>query len=835
MRLQLTGYQTEAAADVVSSLQDAFDKFEQKQKLTAISLSAPTGAGKTVIATSVIEGLLTGTDIFEPDPDLTVLWVTDDPSLNEQTKRKMLTASDRIQPAQLVTVDPTLDQRELDLGRIYFVHIQQLGRGATNYVKVGNKRKYSLWTTIGNTIAHRGTHFLLIVDEAHKGTRRKAGGGKSITTQLIDGAGGTFPPTPVLLGISATPERFVEAITATGQRTLDPVVVKPEDVRESGLLKDKIRIRHPQEDRPADSTLLEMSVRDLKGFHDLWQEYSKDQDEPTVTPVLVIQVRPKISDGDLGSILDTLKAGWNVLDEKAIGHSFQDHTAISLGSRTIRYVAPQDIQDDPYLRVVIFKEALTTGWDCPRAEVMVSFRTAQDYTYIAQLIGRMVRTPLARRIATNDVLNTVSLYLPYYKEAQVTQVVAGLETDDSQLTSEIEIEGVNCGRNPKVGQDVWDLLAELPTYTRPGKYHRNEVARLNALAALLTGTHLDEDAIDTARKHLIDTLDREAVRLGPTLDQSVADLEQLQYEVIDVDLGTRKTTSATEFVDVNSRNIDDLFRRAKRLLGDATAKWYWDALLDEDDTMDADEAKLRVAALGFDSSVVTAVELSAEGLIDAWRGIHNSEISRLPDAKRDLFYAIWQQAKVPQQVTLILPQYVTSADKRVRKKGDEIVVEDVARYDWHIYANGRKRFPTPLGPWEREVLEAELQLPSLAGWYRNPVGGSAAIAVPYDQSGIARTLYPDLLFFHNVKGDIVVDMVDPHNPALADAGPKWRGLAAYSEKHGQQFRRIAAVIKDSEESLLSVDLKNANVARALEKAGNETDIRKLFARYGGIY
>ena len=59
--------------------------------------------------------------------------------------------------------------------------------------------------------------------------------------------------------------------------------------------------------------------------------------------------------------------------------------------------------------MVLFKEALTTGWDCPRAEVMLSFRSAQDYTYIAQLIGRMVRTPLARRIATDDVLNTLSL------------------------------------------------------------------------------------------------------------------------------------------------------------------------------------------------------------------------------------------------------------------------------------------------------------------------------------------------------------------------------------------------------------------------------------------
>ena len=38
---------------------------------------------------------------------------------------------------------------------------------------------------------------------------------------------------------------------------------------------------------------------------------------------------------------------------------------------------------------------------CPRAETMMSFRRAEDYTYIAQLLGRVIRTPLARRVATN--------------------------------------------------------------------------------------------------------------------------------------------------------------------------------------------------------------------------------------------------------------------------------------------------------------------------------------------------------------------------------------------------------------------------------------------------
>ena len=50
---------------------------------------------------------------------------------------------------------------------------------------------------------------------------------------------------------------------------------------------------------------------------------------------------------------------------------------------------------------------------------MMSFRSATDYTYIAQLLGRMIRTPLARRIMEDAELNNVSLFLPFYNAETV--------------------------------------------------------------------------------------------------------------------------------------------------------------------------------------------------------------------------------------------------------------------------------------------------------------------------------------------------------------------------------------------------------------------------------
>jgi len=820
MKFQLTGYQTDATADVVSAIEEGLGRYAKNSKLTAVALAAPTGAGKTVIATAAIEKLLFGDEFVEPRPGLTVLWVTDDPSLNQQTKNKMLLSSSQIKPGQLVTVDPSLDQRTLDPGRVYFCHIQQLGKGATNYVKTGNKRQYSLWDTIGTTIRERPTDFLLIIDEAHHGARAKVGGGKTITSQLMDGAGGNFPPSPVVLGISATPTRFIDAISKAGQRTLEPITVDPQAVRESGLLKDKLLIRHPAETQPGDSTLLELAVEDLKFMDKLWSKYSVEQNEPQVAPVLVIQVKAKVTNAELATHLDTLASAWSALDGKAIAHAFQEHATLNLGTRSIRYVAPQDIQDDPHLRVVLFKEALTTGWDCPRAEVMLSFRSAQDYTYIAQLIGRMVRTPLARRIATDDVLNSVSLYLPHYDDEQVKTVIEGLQSDETNITATIETDSIVCGRNPKVSKTVWDVVLGLPTYTRPGKHHRNEVARLNALAALLVGNDLDSKAIETARNHLVGTLGVEAKRLGSDLLDKVTDFEKLEYQTQAVNLLTGEVEKTTSMATINAKNIEDLFRRARRSLGDAAAKWYWDHLCDEG--LDPDEAKLHVAALTDDASVPKALESASKQLIDTWRIKYNGAIAELPDAKRALFFNIWQQSRVPEQVTMLMPSQITASEV-----GD--------RWAMHLYSNGGNKFPAALTGWEHQVLKSELEKPSLVGWYRNPTGGLSALAVPYTQSGVARTMYPDFIFFHEVAGEIVVDIVDPHRPDAADTGSKWTGLAFYASNHANMFRRVSAVIQGPDKKLMSLDLKNPDVGDALSKASNETDIRKIFATFGGDY
>ena len=97
MKFTLKDYQEDAVRDVLANLADAREDFHRaRPRRSAFSLSAVTGAGKTVMAAAVIEALFNGNEDFDfaADPGAVVLWFTSDPSLNEQTRFRILQATD---------------------------------------------------------------------------------------------------------------------------------------------------------------------------------------------------------------------------------------------------------------------------------------------------------------------------------------------------------------------------------------------------------------------------------------------------------------------------------------------------------------------------------------------------------------------------------------------------------------------------------------------------------------------------------------------------------------------------------------------------------------------
>src|SRR5690349_2803078 len=92
MKLLLKEFQEEAVNKLVKHLRGAA-KDSLSGDRQAVGLSSTTGSGKTVMLTRAIELVLQGDDENAPLADATFLWVTDQPELNLQTRKKMLATS----------------------------------------------------------------------------------------------------------------------------------------------------------------------------------------------------------------------------------------------------------------------------------------------------------------------------------------------------------------------------------------------------------------------------------------------------------------------------------------------------------------------------------------------------------------------------------------------------------------------------------------------------------------------------------------------------------------------------------------------------------------------
>lgn len=436
MKAELFPFQKRALSRLRLMVGEAINGYERTHSNQVVSFTAPTGAGKTIIMASLIEEIFFGDVDYEEQPEAIFVWLSDSPQLNEQSKDKIDLKADRIQLGQCVTItDASFDQEVLDDGYIYFLNTQKLGTNS-NLTKHGDGRQYTIWETLANTAREKSDRLYVIIDEAHRGMQgRDAGKATTIMQKFLKGSQRDgLDPMPVVIGMSATIARF-NALISGIVATTHPVVVTTDEVRASGLLKDRIVISYPEESATnRDMAVLQAAADEWKNKWEHWYQYCYEQHYAYVNPILVIQVQNStgennISATDLNDCVQKVEERCNVrFQEGEVVHTFgQTSSVLNINGLNVPYVEPSAIAEEKRIKVVFFKESLSTGWDCPRAETMMSFRRATDATYIAQLLGRMIRTPMQSHIQVDDTLNDVHLYLPYFDAATVKDVVKALQ------------------------------------------------------------------------------------------------------------------------------------------------------------------------------------------------------------------------------------------------------------------------------------------------------------------------------------------------------------------------------------------------------------------------
>ena len=793
----------------------------------AIVLSSPTGSGKTITLAALLECIVRGTEEYEANSQATFLWVSDSPELNVQSLDKIFRASDAFPLHRLIMVDASFDQERFSPGYVYFINTSKLGKEKLLTVQ-GDKRTHTFWQTVANTSKESPGDLFVIIDEAHRGmgmSIQERNRAQTIVQKFILGSeDDKMPPVPIILGISATPQRFDELLGTT-DRSKNALKITPEDVRDSGLLKELILVQMPGKDTPGDLTLLEQATRRWVDFGKQWEEYSKSQKlEEAVKPVLVIQVEDGsesvLTRTNLPEAIRVIERSAGPLDDVNIAHCFQEDNIVEAGGRQIRKVEASRIQDDANVLIIFFKKSLTTGWDCPRAEVMMSFRKAKDHTLIAQLVGRMIRTPLSRRIEGNEVLNTVELFLPHYDNVALDQTLNELRNPDAETGLGTRAEaGRDMATYPCAAAmgDVLNFVESLPSYSVGRVSELHPVKRLMRLASRLTlEDEIDPLALDEARDTCVNVLieaKKRLIKKDPKFADRVSEAGELEIVTFAVRVGNLSSSKyGTTKVPLTPENVEDVFDQCGRVIGSGEGihKEFWKRLYNPTDPL---RPKLELyEVLREPTTMQQLTSVATEKFRELYKR-NKTKIAVSPSSQQEPYNRLLGAGKAPEVVFRKMPSEI------LVRKGKNI-------WRQHLYADSDGGFSIDLNSWEKAVIDEEMKRKDFICWLRNIDRKEWAIAVPYDDRGI-KPFYPDFVIIRREGKSFVADLIDPHNSKLDDTWSKAKGLAEYADKHGNQFGRLEIIIVEGG-ILKRMDVNDPLIRKKAKKFQSNNDVDALF-------
>lgn len=856
MQVTLKDYQDEAARKILETLSHCAADYRSRKARKAFALSSTTGSGKTVIAAAVIESLLHGSTEFdvEADPGAVVLWISKDKSLNEQSRSRIMQVADRIPVGDLVMLDKDFGGDRLEKGTVYFINPAKLGSKGL-FTRRTDERPHTFWDILGNTINDPHLMLYVILDEAHEGmrTNTKTEDGEDVQTvvQRIINGNGSHPPVPVVLGISATVDRFNEAMARITDRGTEPnVVIDPVRVQDSGLLKNTLVLDIPDEDGDFLTSMLRDATEEFVAVSKQWKQYGEAEGlEDPVLPLMVVQIPNKESgaagldqeDRTIKSALDVIRANYPDYKDDCVAHVIGDRKGdIEIGDYTISHIQPQDVQDATHIRILIAKDAVSTGWDCPRAEILYSMRKSdkENRTYIAQLLGRMVRTPLARS-TSDDRLNSSSCFLPRFDgpaAKSIAEEIMGIKEGASGGSgstggTKVIFRPVDLVWNDQIedgySDKVKDALTNLPSYAKPSIAPKPIRRALSAAVALAT-----DDLVAGANKSLLDDL---CGVLAGAMTQYKDDVDQIAKDIMDADVKRFTASHGDEHAQedqitrqADENTVKEAFGSTSRAFTSSVAKAYLKRLYEAAIAAHGIEADLveiqsRVAALSRitrngEPVVVKALEDAADKQTRAWLDDFEDQILLLSDERQAVYEDIRGQAREPELVkTQIRPVHRVEGGKE-----DGSLLETRMK---HVLSDGAGEWPLDpsTNEWERFAIDKELQRNTVVAWYRNPSdAGKFSVKIPYRFEGSWKSLQPDFIFLDkDHAGDIRPSIVDPHGGHLKGALERLVGIAEYAEKHGGDFARIVCIDEDKDKKFRSLNMADESVRKAVLAAPAE--------------
>ena len=414
-----------------------------------VVLKAPTGAGKTVMASEMLatltEELQSRSDL--PFRQVAFIWIAPN-KLHQQSYFKMKNFFTETKLLKPVMFDE-LDQSDgiIHQGEVLFVNWESIN-SKNNLIVRDNEQGLSLYD-IARKTREENIPIIVVIDEEHLFWTKTADKSKAVLEKIN---------AKVEIRISATPKTQAEYLVNIDRQE----VIREEMIKEGVLLNPDVTSGYAN-DIALNEHLINKALEKRQQIADAYKKEGVN-----INPLLLIQLPNDTTDAMTADDTKIMEQVVQYLDVMQGINTDNHRLAVWLSKQKTNL---EDIErNDNITEVLLFKQAIALGWDCPRAAVLLIFRKLTSDTFTVQTVGRILRMP-EQRFYCNPLLNKGYVYTDISKDKiqivaddmdylhkAVLQAVRRNNLDNVQLVSYYEVRR-SADRN-RLGPDFRKVLTK---------------------------------------------------------------------------------------------------------------------------------------------------------------------------------------------------------------------------------------------------------------------------------------------------------------------------------------------------------------------------------------
>lgn len=371
-------YQIDAVRELVKKAEELLEESGARKKLV---FKAPTGSGKTVMASQMLDELTT--ELEQDGKEVALIWIAPN-KLHQQSYFRMknyFSETRALSPVMYDELDHSIDGY-IKPGEIFFVNWESINKDSNVMVR-DTETQSSLYDLTRRTQEEHHLPIVVVIDEEHMFGGRYAKQSEKVLATINPKLEIRISATPITSNpdamVTVSRERVIKAEMIKNGITINPkIAVEGEGLTENDFLLDQALARREEIKKAYDH----LKVR--------------------INPLLLIQLPNDDSDNVSADETLIIKSVKERLEKEYGITAANGKLAVWLSDEKVNL----DGLEEPYnvVEVLLFKQAIALGWDCPRAAVLLIFRDIKSTIFGTQTVGRILRMP-EQKYYPDDLLN----------------------------------------------------------------------------------------------------------------------------------------------------------------------------------------------------------------------------------------------------------------------------------------------------------------------------------------------------------------------------------------------------------------------------------------------